>query len=247
MPIIPLRHIIDDIVLDLKQSTDDRIIEKAQIGYWVLMVANRLNSQHIAKRSSGQFLTTFADIPVQQFAVNNNPNEIKCRKYITLPKSIYDYDNDAGIEYISYYTEEECDGCPPPFTQNKFTRTTQSNSERLYMNIYECPSPSNPFFYRTGDNIYFLGIEKVDIKKVEIGIYAELDPITTIDIDQSLEFPSELLVILKRQVLDLGRFSLLIPQERVNDGSDNVTPNNVPTQKLVSVNELNQPTEGDKK
>jgi hypothetical protein len=42
-----LRYIVDDIAKDLKQIFADKTIEKAQIAYWVLLVGNRLKSQHI--------------------------------------------------------------------------------------------------------------------------------------------------------------------------------------------------------
>jgi hypothetical protein len=61
-----------------------------------------------------------------------------------------------------------------------------------------------------------------------------------------LDFPDELLIILKRQVLDLGRFTLMLPQERVNDGSDDGARKGVPTNKLVSVNELSEDTPNNK-
>lgn len=237
-----LRYIIDDIVLDLKQTLDDRLIQRSQIAYWTLLIGNRLKAQHISKRDSGAFLSTFADIPVEEFT-SNGKNEIKGRKYIKLPKCIYDYDMDGAIEYMSYYIEEEQDGCPPPFTDVQFSRTSQSSSRRLYGSIYEKPAPDNPYFYRVGDYLYLLGLEKVDVKFIEIGLYASLDPLTEIDIDAPFDFPDELIAILKRQVVDLGRFSLLIPKERVNDGDDDSKSGAVPTNKIVSVNELEEPTE----
>ena len=235
-----LRHIVDDIAVDLKQVLDDKNVQKSQIAYWVLLVGNRLKAQHIGKRDSGAFLTTFDNVPVQIKSVSKNPNEIKNRKFIILPKSIYDYDRDGGIEYISYCLDFEAPNCPPPFTNTTFTRTTPSKSRRLYFSKYETPSPSNPYFYRVHDHIYLLGIECVEIDSIEIGIYTTLDPITEIDLDAEFDFPEELLIILKRQVLDLGRFALLIPQERVNDGSDDVGQQGVPTNKIVSVNELSE-------
>ena len=236
-----LRHIVDDIEKDLKQTFDNSVVRTSQVAYWAIMIGNRLKFQHIGKRDSGAFLSTFADIPVVKHTTNVNPNEIKDRKHIILPKSIYDYDQDRGISYISYYTEEEADNCPPPFTINTFTRTTTKMSQKLYFSRYEAPSPFNPYFYRIGDHLYFLGIEKVEVKKVEVGIYTTLDPITEIDLDAPFDFPEELIMVLKKQVLDLGRFSLLVPQERINDGTGDVAPADIPTQKLVSVNdEINQ-------
>ena len=64
--------------------------------------------------------------------------------------------------------------------------------------------------------------------------------------DAELDFPDETLIILKRQVLDLGRFTLMLPQERVNDGADDTVNKGVPTNKLVSVNELSEDTPNNK-
>ena len=87
-----------------------------------------------------------------------------------------------------------------------------------------------------------MGIEFIDAEYIEIGIYNTLDPVDEIDIDSELDFPDELLIILKRQVLDLGRFTLMLPQERVNDGADEASRKGIPTNKLVGVNELSEDT-----
>ena len=123
-----------------------------------------------------------------------------------------------------------------------FTRTTPSDVQRLYFSKYEEPDPKNPYWYRAGQYIYLLGIECVNPKAVEIGIYSTLKPITdpTIDLDAPFNFPEELLIQLKRQVLDLGRFVLVIPEERTNDGVDSDQGKAIPANKLTSVNELSQ-------
>ena len=241
-----LRFIVDDIAKDLKQVFDDKIIQKSQIAYWVLMVGNRLKSQHISKRDSGLFMHTFSKIPIQTYANVENPDKVNNRKYVILPKGIYDYDKDGGIEYIAYYVEDDKPSCPPPFTRQTFIRTTPSTAQRLYYTADETPSPSNPYFYITGSHVYLLGIECVEAKYIEMGIYNTFDPLTEINLDDVFDFPDELLIQLKRQVLDIGRFTLLMPQERVNDGSDEANGKGVPTNKLVGVNELAEDTPNNK-
>lgn len=238
-----LRTIVNDISKDLKQITDDKEITDIQIGHWVIMLANRIRSQHIAKRDSGAFLSVFANVPVQTFSSTTNPNQIKGRKYIEIPEVIYDYDQDGGIEYISYYLEDFQENCPPPFTNQTFSRTTPSTAQRLYFTKWEKPNPKNPYFYRVGPYVYLLGLECANVKNLEIGIYAALRPVTDgqLDLDARFDFPEETLIILKRQVLDLGRFVLMMPEERVNDGSS-INQNQVPSNKLVSVNDLNEDT-----
>lgn len=239
-----LRYVVDDISKDLEQVFSSKSIQKSQVAFWVLMVANRLKSQHIAKISSGAYVYTFTDIPVEIEGVGSNPNDIAGRKRIELPKAIYDYDKDGGIEYISFWDRDAVSvDCPgrPEFTNRTFTRTTPKESERLYYDKFEKPTPSNPYFYRLGKFIYFLGIECADVETVEIGIFSTFDPMTEIDLDAPFEFPEELILILKRQVLDLGRFALKMPEDRRNDGVDETNAQNVSDQKLVSVNDpINQ-------
>ena len=38
----PVRHIVDDLQVDLRQNFDDQRITKTQLAYWVIIVANRL-------------------------------------------------------------------------------------------------------------------------------------------------------------------------------------------------------------
>ena len=193
-------------------------------------------------------MSIFAGVPVEVFPQTNNPNEIKNRKYIKLPACIFDYNKDGGIEYLSYYVEDFQENCPPPFTNQTFTRTTPGSSQRLYFSRYEKPNPKNPYYYRAGENIFLMGIECVNVKSVEIGLYTTFKPITDpdLDLDQVFDFPEELLIQLKRQVLDLGRFVMIIPEERVNDGNDNKVGAQVPTNKIVSVNELAQDSPNNK-
>lgn len=237
-----LRTVVDDLLLDFKQQFDDRQLERAQIAHWVIMIGNRLLMQHIGKRDSGAFLSVYSNVPIETATSNSNPNIVKGRKYLTLPTSIFDYNKDGGIEYISYYNDTDEPNCPPAFTRQKFTRTTHSDASRLYLSGYEKPSPTNPYFYRVNKVVYFLGIECVNPKNVEIGIYSTLEPITSsnIDLDDVFEFPEELLIQLKRQVLDLGRFVLAIPEERRNDGVDANGEKALPMNKLTSVNEMSE-------
>lgn len=231
-----LKHICYDIQTDLKQTTDDQEIPLSKIAFYVLAAANRLKSQHIDKISSGAFIHTFPDVPVLRSAVNNG-DVIKDRPYIELPKSIYDFDKDKGVHYVGYNSDngESCDG--PRYAKVGFTRTEAGRKlERLYYTKYETPTPKNPYWYRVGSLVYLLGIESTTIDKVELGLKTTFDPITTIDVDAPFDFPEELLPILKRQVLDLGRFVLMIPSERTNDG-DSTLNGPVPSQKLVSVND----------
>lgn len=237
----PLRDVAYDILETLKQTFDDRDISLTQAAYWVLLVGNQLKSKHISNRKSGAYLKIFAGVPILTFSVNNNPNEIKNRKCIALPSNIYDYDMDGGIQYISYYPEIA--GCPPRFTKVKFDRTSPAEAEWLYSNPYTAPSAQRPYYYRAGDYLYLLGLECVNPKELEVGIYSTLPSITEVDLDAPFDFPTELDHVLTRQVIDFARFSLMVPGERNNDGTDSVESSTVPTNKMTSVNDPNMATE----
>jgi hypothetical protein len=229
-----LRIIVDDILVTIKQTFDDRQVSQPQVAYWVILVGNQLLGQHNAKRDSGAFLATYTGVPVQKEAASSNPNIVKGRKFVELPAGIFDFDRDGGIEYIAYYNDDE--KCDPEFRHKTIQRTTPSEVQWLMLKEQTKPSPKNPYWYRTGEIIYLLGIEAVPVNEIEMGIYQTINPLEKIDIDQPFPFPQELLHVLKRQVTDLARFSFLFPgTDRANDGNNEDATKNV--SKIVSVNE----------
>jgi hypothetical protein len=229
-----LRTVVDDLMLDFRQIFDDKRLQKTQIAHWVIMIGNRLLMQHIGKRDSGQYLHIYAGVPILVSQTTQNPNIVAKRKYIELPANIFDFDKDGGVEYIAFYDEDEC-GNP---IQKTFSRTTPGDLRRMMNSTYEKPE-RNPVWYRAGDNIFLVGIECINPEFVEIGIYSTIKPVTDAetDLDKPFRFPEELLIQLKRQVLDLGRFVMMIPDERTNDGADSAPlQNNIG--KITSVAEL---------
>lgn len=240
-----LRVVVDEIRESINQVFDDANITPAQVVYWIRVTANKLLSQHIPKRNSGAFLSTFDNIPVliSSGSVSVNNDVIKQRKFIQLPKEVFDFDTDRGIEYLAYVS----DGgplCPPRFTEVTFQRTTPKQSHWLYKSPYTEPSPSNPYWYRTGHNIYLLGVEAIVVPYLELGAYMPIDPLELIDLnyDQPFNFPSELMDTLKRQVLDLARYSYLFPRESKNNTGSEEPEQPPGVQKIVSVNANQQNT-----
>lgn len=235
MAIDRLRITVDDILVTIKQTFDDKQVSQAQVAYWVIIVANDLLGKHNAKRDSGAFLTTFVDIPVQVATKSTNPNIVAGRKYVELPGNIFDYDKDGGVEYIAYYRDEQPE-CQPDFQRKTIQRTSPGELQWLQLSPHTKPSIKNPYWYRTGDIIYLVGLEISLVKFIEMGVYMTIDPLEKIDIDQPFSFPAELLQVLKRQVVDLARFSFLFPKDSDNDGTDSSgdTKQNIP--KIQSVN-----------
>ena len=150
--------------------------------------------------------------------------------------NIYDFDNDGGVDYITY--PPEWDKSLPLFSGVTFTRTTPAKAARLYFRKEEKPSPSNPYFYRQNKYIYLLGVEEINLTRIEVGLKTSLAPASlTTDIDAAFDFPQDLIPILKRQILDMGRFVMQIPTDLINDGAS-FDSKQMPTQKLISVNDL---------
>lgn len=215
-----IRYVAFDLLTTLKQNYQDADINIAQVVFWVLLHADRLRKAHVGEVDSGAYLVSFNAVTVLV-------DPITGRNYLVLPASIYDFDNDAGIEYITYQPEIDKDS--PTFTSVQFTRTTIPESRRLYMREDEKPSPDNPYFYLVADRIYLLGVEQLNILTVEAGLYTSLNPIdSTLSLDDELDLPQELIPQLKQEILNMGAFVINMPNEfqiEVNQGKINIKTN----------------------
>jgi hypothetical protein len=213
------RYVVYDLQKSFNAAFDDANFTRNQILYWVQVVANRLRVQHNAITNSDLFTSTFSSVAVQ--------TDDKGRKYIDLPVQIMDLPNNSGIVYITYNVETcKCSG--PTFAQVWFQGTGLGAVQHLYLDEYTKPSVKNPYFYRVGDKvdgvsvnrIYLLGLECIEVEDVEIALKASLDPKKVCNLDDNIPLPDELVQELMMQVLQLGRFVMLMPSENVNDGQD---------------------------
>lgn len=224
------RFVSKDLLTTFKKTFDDKDISLMQVIYWIQIVANRLRRSHMERHDTGLFLSVFSPIKIQQ------DSKLKDRKFIDIPKTIIDLDNEKGVSYITYNFETNCCCEGPAFSQVFFQPTTPQKSWILQLSPFTKAKPDRPYFYRIGDTvsdgvtdvkvnrIYFLGIECVDVKDVEIGLMIGLDPTDVCDLDEEVPVPDSLMQTLITEVLSLGRFAFLIPKERINDGSDNAIP-----------------------
>lgn len=220
------RDICYDILTNLKSNFSDAQFSLNSIFFWVRIYADRLRIQHDQKIDSGAYSTTF----VLNVLIDSNNG----RQYVIIPSSIYDYDNDKGVEFISYYHADAGD-----WRYVTFTRTSIPKAKRLFWTEDELPTPSNPYWYRDGEKLFLIGTECIDLQTVEAGLKLTLAGLTVCDLDEQMPFPDELIPILQRQVLDLGRFILSVPVDRTETQSGD-EPNTVQNkQKLVSVQDFN--------
>lgn len=220
------RKVSYDILTALKLRYDDASITLAHVVYWVGIYANRLLILHQKKRDSGAYLSEFVITPsLIHFDAGG-------RAYFDLPAAIYDYDNDKGIDYISYY--------PDGFKRVTFSRTTRAIARRLYFTTEETPQPDNPYFYRIGSRIYILGLECIQIPALDVGLRTTLEDVEPCDLDEEMNFPGELLPVLQRQVMDLGRWVLMMPADRTNTGDALDSEPDMPKTRIVSPAETQQ-------
>lgn len=221
------RTVTDDLLVILKQHFDDREITFAQALWWVILAADRLKMLHIAKRESGAFMTTFV-VDTQGDADLND------RRFISLPAQIYDMDLDAGVDYMAYFVQGE----DKHLTRIQFYRTSPAQARSQSGNPDRKPSPRNPHYYREGNRLYLLGVTS-DVEKVEIGLFLTLPDITAVDIDQEIPFPAELMLILQRNVMEIGRWALTLPAAKLNNTASERNQPVLPTDpgKTVSVND----------
>ena len=213
------RYVVYDLQKSFNASFDDADFTFNQILYWVMVVANRLRVQQSIATNSDLFTSTFYDVQVLE--------DEKGRKYIDLPAQVMDLPNNAGIVYVTY-NEDTCKCEGPVFAQVWFQGTTVGQVQHIYMDEYTKPSSRNPYYYRIGhkvgelgvNRLYLLGVECVPVESVEIAIKSSLNPKFLCDIDEEIPLPDELIQDLTMQVLQLGKFIMLMPSERVNTGED---------------------------
>lgn len=232
-----LRVIVDEILVQIKQTFDDRDVSRAQVAYWAIIVGNSLLGNHIQKRDSGAFLSIFDQVPVLTVSPSSSPNFVQGRKFIQLPSAVFDFNNDDGIEYITYQSSG-LKGEKPKFSYVKMHRTNPSQAEWLEMNPHTKATPTQPYWYRVGNLIYLLGMEGVPMSTVEMGIYMTINPLEKIDFDAPFPIPQELMKTLKMQVLDIARSSFFFYPQSQNSGDDStVEEAHAQIQKISSVNQ----------
>jgi hypothetical protein len=233
------RYVVYDIEKSLKKTFDDADITFNQILYWVMVVANKLRVQQTTVTNTDLFTSTYCPIDVQE--------DNKGRKYIDLPTQIMDLPNNAGVVYITYNVDTcSCNG--PAFAQAYFSPVNLGAVQHLYLDEYTTPNPQNPYFYRIGgkvngedvNRIYLLGVECIDLTDIEIAVKSSLDPKSICDLDENLPIPDELVQDLITEVLQLGRFVMMMPEERVNVGEDEAELQNYRTPKVPQTQSSNQ-------
>lgn len=201
------RYVVFDILTSLKSTFPDAEIQENHVLYWVGTVANLIRKRHLNRLESGAYLVNYENVPVMKSGI---------RRYVELPSAIYDMFMEKGVEYLSYQRSDVI-----AFTQVFFQPTTPSQSFRLYYSPYETPTPSNPYFYRVDNKLWLLGVSDIKLTSVEMGLFSAIDPRSSmIDLDTEIPLNEDQIHQLRIEVLNMGRYVLMIPSERDMEGAD---------------------------
>lgn len=169
--------------------------------------------------------------------------------YFDMPEQVYSLSGGSGINAVRYLRNDIPMNCSPAFALTPFTQTTLAALPTIYGSAYQKPKPSRPYIAAaraitgTGvrNRVYVFGVDS-SITHLLVALFA-IPNFTTLDPDAPVDLPVEKLMTLKKMVMDLEKWALMIPQERLsNDGRDFQPGEIIRTPSLMS---LNDPTQQD--
>ncbi len=219
----------DDIIKSMHMDKDDAIIHRASVAYNWGLVCNRLKRQRLEKelrspvgsRGSTNESTIYYNVPIERI------DDLWDRAYFELPVAdIIDLRTNGGIEYIAYGTGS---GCIDSLLGKHFTQVSPSEINMLQGHGMLRPSPQNPYYFRARistpngiiTNRVWLYGPGATVTNVEVALYLSAAGIESINPDAEVDLPSDMILIAKKMMLDLGRWALLVPGQRLsNDGRD---------------------------
>jgi hypothetical protein len=233
-----------DILYSMGMSHDDATRNLEAVLFNVNMVMNVLRRQRIEKeiavlgdRGTAAAATTYV-LPI------NEDSYLGGRLYFNLPGPVLDLRRNAGISYIRYH---HTSGCADNLVGKDFTLISEREVHTVQNITFQRPSPANPYYWPARVNngtttapsrIYMMGPSPL-LKSLEVGLYLSLTLGPNDDPNEEVDFPDDLVYHVKRAVLMMERFALLVPQERLkNQGRDfdlGQQPLQPPT--LLSVND----------
>lgn len=219
--------IIDDVLYTMGFDVDDALLHRVNVGYNLGLVIDRIKRQRLEKelrsplgsRGVTNELTTYI-VPIEHDSTLNN------RSYFVLPSNVYDIRINGGVGYIAYAAGS---GCRDALVGRHFTLASPSEMNMLQGHGLQQPAPENPYYFRarinttTGivtDRVWLYG-PGATVSDVEVGLYLTTPSVDALDPDAEVDAPEDMLYLVKRMMLDLGRWALLVPGQRLkNDGRE---------------------------
>lgn len=216
-----LRQLVSSVDIQLGQVSDDEIPQN-QLYLWGMWLVNKYMSYKYQTTDSGAYLTIMPEVAVVK-ATSTTVDIIAGEKYIILPRTILDLPEDRGIEYITYSRNDYPENVDLGFL-GRFIRIRAIKARKLYYSKYEKPTSNNPYWYRHGNYVGLLGVGNINISTIEMGLITSFDPFITHSIDDNIDVLSEFGDEVFKDMVEMGRFALL------------VTQGEVPRERVTSVN-----------
>jgi hypothetical protein len=243
-------HFTDVIMVTMGYTHDDRLRNREAVMYNVKLAVDKLKAQQLQKskeigdyRRNSNLVSTFI-VPITHNDVADGVVTDFDASYFDLPTSIYSLNHDGGVSFVRYLRNEIPFGCPPAVAKDPFTGASLASIHTFCLAEYQKPKPQRPYFARAKaltsggvhkDRVYLFGVSQ-DVKHLLVGLYAATD-FTEIDPDAPIDVPEHLLMPLKQMVIDLERWAIQVPQERLkNDGRDFEPNQIVRTERQMSMN-----------
>jgi hypothetical protein len=242
-------QVTDEIMVTMGYTHDDRLRNREAVMYNVKLAVDKLKAQQLQKskeigdyRKNSDMLSTFI-VPITHNDVADDVLTDFDASFFDLPTSIYSLAHDGGVSFVRYLRNEIPFGCPPALALTPFTGASLASIYTFYQSAYQRPQANRPYFARAKakigetykDRVYLFGVSE-DVKHLLVGLYAATD-FTEIDPDAPIDVPEHLLMPLKQMVIDLERWAIQVPQERLkNDGRDFEPNQIVRTERQMSMN-----------
>lgn len=216
-----------DILSTMGYVTDDQSRNLEGVLFNIDMVMNNLRRQRIEKETAviGDRGTTSSAVVYPNVPIEQDP-DLNDRLYFNLPGELLDIRRNGGVGYIRYTNKS---GCADNLLGKPFTLISPSEVHARQNMTFQRPSPANPYYWPakvnnssgiSGDRVYMIGPNPM-ITSVEVSLYMAYDSSATSDPSEDVDFPADLVYHVKRIVLGMERFAILIPQERLqSDGRD---------------------------
>ena len=245
-----LGNIADDIAHALGYDTDDALRNREAIMYVAHLGILKLKKQTIAKRlgvgdtqAISDMVSTYI-VPVIHNDVGDAVVSDFDAVWFDLPTTVFSLDDGRGIGAIRYLRNELPMNCGPAFALTPFTQTTLAGLNTIYGSAYQKPNTARPYYARARantangikDRVYLFGIDS-SINNLLVALFAIPD-FTTLDPDAPVDLPDEMLLTLRKMLLESESWVMQLPQERLqNDGRDLQPGEIARVSRLTSVND----------
>lgn len=240
------KQVADDIMDAMGYTHDDALRHRGAVLYNVSIVANKLRRELLNRDaksgdelSNSDFLSTYI-VPVTHRDVADDVVNEWDASYFDLPTPIMDISNGGGLNMVRYLRNDIPMGCKPAVARTPFSKATLAGLNTIYNSAYQAPKPSQPYFARAkagnADRVYLFGVPG-SIQNLLVALYASTD-FAALDPDDDADIPDNLLLTLKKMVVDMEAWALQIPQERLkSDGRDFEPNQTVQTRPAISIND----------